>query len=504
MDVDNTTPRASSPNTQFFDNLENSSNIDLMRNAQQPQQPESQRSTSTSAISKIGNLQNASDASFNKEISPLSNVSQHAKDQHVSSQDINMEFSDNDVIKADALTFLAAVPFNEIKKPEESNRQTYDHLNDYFVANFSSFIKYYTTGKVSDNSKKLVVRLGDKTEYNKLINTQDSTLKITENADIPQFLSYNPSTIKAEQNSHSIHVRDIPLFIKESEVRSHFRKFGFIESLYMSIRRGSLFQFAYITFEDSDHVTQFHELIWSTILKGNFLRIYPASLNIEQQNAKKQYTIVLRNLPQNTKGSDLINIINDTQAKSISIPIHRKSLKPKTWAYFAFKDETIMNNAKDTIRTLKDNQLVWDTTDNVKNFCVRCSSPLYKPDQCDAFSSRGRKPIPQHIMDKYKKFGHNPRFVQTERVVLPLITTLVETYLHQDHALETIPEIIQHNPTKEYHMPKQPSVLLSLQKLKDPHRIIKGRNRCTLSFLLLTTIITEKIILSKSFKLNLI
>jgi hypothetical protein len=183
----------------------------------------------------------------------------------------------------------------------------------------------------------------------------------------------------------------------------------------MSICRGSLFQFAYITFEDSDHVTQFHEVIWSTILKGNFLRIYPASLNIEQQNARKQYTIVLRNLPQNTKGSDLINIVNDTNAKSISIPIHQKSLKPKTWAYFAFKDETIMNNARDTIRTLKDNQLVWDTTDNVKNFCVRCSSPLHKPDQCDAFSSHGRKPIPQHIMDKYKKFGHNPRFVQAER-----------------------------------------------------------------------------------------
>jgi hypothetical protein len=248
-----------------------------------------------------------------------------------------------------------------------------------------------------------------------LINTQDSTLKITENADIPQFLSYNPSAIKAEQNSRSINVRDIPLFIKESEVRSHFRKFGFIESFHMSIRRGSLFQFAYITFEDSDHVTQFHELIWSTILKGNFLRIYPASLNIEQQNARKQYTIVLRNLPQNTKGSDLINIVNDTNAKSISILIHQKSLKSKTWAYFAFKDETIMNNARDTIRTLKDNQLVWDTTDNVKNFCVKCSSPLHKPDQCDAFSFRGRKPISQHIMDKYKKFGHNPRFVQAER-----------------------------------------------------------------------------------------
>jgi hypothetical protein len=198
MDVDNTTPRASSPNTQFFDNLENSSNIDSTRNAQQLQQPESQESTSTSAVSKIGNLHNASDASFNKEISPLFNISQHDKNQHVSSQDVNMEYSENDVIKADALSFLAAVPFNEIKKPEESNRQTYDRLNNYFVANFSSFIKYYTTGKVSDNSKKLVVRLGDKIEYNKLINTQDSTFKITKNADIPQFLSYNPSAIKAE------------------------------------------------------------------------------------------------------------------------------------------------------------------------------------------------------------------------------------------------------------------------------------------------------------------
>jgi hypothetical protein len=74
-----------------------------------------------------------------------------------------------------------------------------------------------------------------------------------------------------------------------------------------------------------------------------------------------------------------------------------------------------MNNAKETIRTLKENQLVWDSADNVKNFCVRCSSPLHKADQCDAFSSRGRKPISQHIMDKYKKFGHNPRFIRTER-----------------------------------------------------------------------------------------
>jgi hypothetical protein len=218
MEVDNTTPRASSPNTQFFDNLENSSNIDSTRNAQQPQQPESQGSTSTSATSKIGNLHNASDASFNKEISPLSNVSQHDKNQHVSSQDTNMEYSENDVIKADTTTFLAAVPFNEIKKPDETNRQTYDRLNDYFVTKFSSFLKFYTTGKVSDNSKKLVIRLGDKEEYDNLINTQDAVLKTAENADIPQFLSYNPSAIKAEQNTRSIHVRDILLFIKESEI----------------------------------------------------------------------------------------------------------------------------------------------------------------------------------------------------------------------------------------------------------------------------------------------
>jgi hypothetical protein len=105
MDIDKTPPRALSPNTQFFDNLENSSNINSTRNAQQPQQPESQGFTSTSAAPKIGNLQNASDASFNKEISPLSNISQHDKNQHVSSQDVNMEYSENDVIKADALSF---------------------------------------------------------------------------------------------------------------------------------------------------------------------------------------------------------------------------------------------------------------------------------------------------------------------------------------------------------------------------------------------------------------
>jgi hypothetical protein len=123
------------------------------------------------------------------------------------------------------------------------------------------------------------------------------------------------------------------------------------------------------------------------------------------------YTLVLRNLSQHTKGSELLGIASEVKAMHVSIPLHRRSRAPKTWAYFAFKNESNLVAARDIIRSLKGHELVWDSVFNVKNFCVKCSFPSHKPEVCDAFSSRQNKPVPQYIIDNYRRFGHQPKFL---------------------------------------------------------------------------------------------
>jgi len=165
---------------------------------------------------------------------------------------------------------------------------------------------------------------------------------------------------------------------------------------------------------DAKAIAPFNEDKWSILVGDTFLRTFPATFTKEQQKFREFYTLVLRNLPQHTKGGDLLSIAGEVKAMHVSIPLHRRSHAPKTWAYLSFRSEHHLVAARDIIRSLKGNELIWDSVLSVKNFCVRCSSPSHKPDQCDAFSSRKNKPLPQYVIDNYRRFGHNPKFLSRE------------------------------------------------------------------------------------------
>ena len=77
----------------------------------------------------------------------------------------------------------------------------------------------------------------------------------------------------------------------------------------------------------------------------------------------------------------------------------------KPWAYFNFKSESAMQAAMEVPPTLNGKQLIWDSIDNVKNFCPRCSSPDHQAKDCDAFKPRGRTSTPKALVAQYKKFG---------------------------------------------------------------------------------------------------
>ena len=180
-----------------------------------------------------------------------------------------------------------------------------------------------------------------------------------------------------------------------------------VESVKTRIPHNSLFQVATVLFDNAKDIEQFHLGKWCTFTKGSCLRNYPSTFTREQEKLRQQYTLVLRNLPYGICAYDLIDIYTDAGAVSIGLPIHSKSLKNKPWAYFAFKSEVDLQNAKDIQRSLKGKELLWDHPENVKKFCIRCSSPDHASKECDSIQSRGRKPTPKHIAAAYKRFNHD-------------------------------------------------------------------------------------------------
>src|SRR4051812_39647727 len=99
-----------------------------------------------------------------------------------------------------------------------------------------------------------------------------------------------------------------------------------------------------------------------------------------------------------------MRMFSNFNAAAMGIPrFINNSIKP--WIYINFQSEEVMQTAMETTPTLNNRQLIWDSPDNVRNFCPRCSSPEHKAKDCDDIRSRGRKPTPKVLIDVYKKHG---------------------------------------------------------------------------------------------------
>src|SRR3989337_2064639 len=137
---------------------------------------------------------------------------------------------------------------------------------------------------------------------------------------------------------------------------------------------------------------------------GECVRLYLASLTKAEHLARNAFTAVLRNIPRNIHASNFVRIIFNSAAMAIGIP-RTVNNYTKPWAYFNFKSESAMQAAMEIPPTLNGKQLIWDSIDNVKNFCPKCSSPDHRAKDCDTFKSRGRNFTPKALVAQYKKFG---------------------------------------------------------------------------------------------------
>src|SRR3954452_4810602 len=219
----------------------------------------------------------------------------------------------------------------------------------------------------------------------------------------PIFHSYDLQAIRTAQKERSITVTDISLFFTEKDVISAFRQFGTLDSHKFRTSRDANFQKVELTFTDTTvHETfQRKQGVWT---RGHFLRVYSATFTKTEQDARMEFTAVLKNLPPNINAIDLAQIFSETSALSIGLLIYTGSYKSKPWAYFSYSTQEMRDNAMELTCFLKGRHLKWILPSEVKDLCVRCASNEHKTKECTAFENRGRKDIPKNIQNNYARF----------------------------------------------------------------------------------------------------
>src|SRR3954447_2241644 len=311
-------------------------------------------------------------------------------------------YDDVAALKGDQPLYRASTPFSDVIRDKESKEACKNRLREYFIETYNeSFINVYLTGKQA--VRKLIVILGIEDALTHICADSHEHLKKDNDAMAPIFHSYDPLAIRIAQRERSITVTDIPLFFTEQDVISAFKKFGTLDSHKFRTPRGANFQKVELTFTDSSvHETfQRRHGIWT---RGHFLRVYPATFNKEDQDARMEFTAVLKNLPPNINAIDLAQIFSETGASSIGLPRYTGSYKSKPWAYFSYSTQTSRDNAMDLTFSLKGRHLQWIFPSEVKTLCVRCASNEHKTKECNAFEERGRRTISKNVQNNYTRF----------------------------------------------------------------------------------------------------
>src|ERR1043165_271741 len=195
------------------------------------------------------------------------------------------------------------------------------------------------------------------------------------------------------------------MFINKDNIDARFKKFGLIDNIRLHVPHNAIFQIAEIIYEDAESIKSFYQGHWSLFVKGECVRIFPATMTNEERAARQQHTAILRNLPTNIHAIDLHSIYSEINAVSIGLPRYTKSYQTKPWAYIAFKSEEAMHAAIEISCSFNGRNLIWTTLDLAKNLCVRCSSPDHKSKECDAQESRGRKRTPRDKQALYNRYN---------------------------------------------------------------------------------------------------
>src|SRR5581483_9719303 len=231
------------------------------------------------------------DSATNKEIPTASvnsqptspNVSQHDK---TSVNDNDVEMNSTAALSASAACFQAACKIADLLKEKETKNQCLNRLANYFIDKYDSFVRVAFNGSIAEGIAIVSVKLSaDHDDVTKCLHTE---LIPKEGDDAPKFFNYDARAILASSKSRSIVVRDIPLFTTKDIIITKFKSFGLIDKLKLRTPVGASFQQADITYSDPEVVRKLSDR-WSTFVGGENVRIYPASLTLDEQKSRGQF-----------------------------------------------------------------------------------------------------------------------------------------------------------------------------------------------------------------------
>jgi hypothetical protein len=157
----------------------------------------------------------------------------------------------------DSAVFRAATPMSDIIQEKESKKQLVNRINAYCTSLANGFfIKSTVTGH--HPNKRLVTSFSNKQACDVFCASSHESLAIKDK-DVPTFHSYDSRAIMLDHNQRTVLVTDIPLDAKESYVISCFQHHGNVSKcvLRTNMRRGALFQKAYVTFDDDNASKKF-------------------------------------------------------------------------------------------------------------------------------------------------------------------------------------------------------------------------------------------------------
>ena len=184
-------------------------------------------------------------------------------------------------------------------------------------------------------------------------------------------------------------------------VRATFERYGKISKLQMKTKFNSMFQQAYITFEDMSAMNYFKDE-WSTFIEKDGVRIFPLTLTDEERQQQRNHVFKLSGFRSGTLARDLLQILETIKAASIFIPRHPSTYKSLNYGFIAFRNDEDQNNAAHQHFAFEDCNLYWGPED--MKTCHFCGHPDHIVKNCDRLRNRRRSPREKKIQKLYERY----------------------------------------------------------------------------------------------------
>ncbi|RGB24237.1 hypothetical protein C1646_773361 [Rhizophagus diaphanus] len=250
----------------------------------------------------------------------------------------------------------------------KTNREACDMVDRIFIKYPSYGSKATCQG--SGDLKKIVVFFRSKTDLEKAIAMPLSPLH-----DL-QFHKHDPSVKKADEQLRTIIVTDISLFVTDVQLKGAFSRYGIITHCRTHLSK--LYHTVYIIFESKTSVDHF-----------------------EHTHA---HVALLAGLPRSTVAAGLVEITEETSAKTANIPFSMNSYNLKPYAYLHFSPAEAKASAIDISCALKSVGLTWHEPDEVSSLCHHCGRHGCNPDACGSSRSTKRPFCSWAQNDKLRDF----------------------------------------------------------------------------------------------------